>query len=179
MQDITNSFQKRSQKNEATTWEECKKWVKNDGTISEQGSTGLRRTLAMENRYKLQREDRGSKWVSYADFIRCHVFKQKHEEVKVKRSNEEVVLLKSPKKKGRRLSNLQINDFPYTFAENIEHAVLFSTDSMDKKNVERMIEEKYPNKEYLWWRNPANKQSIPDVWHVQVLIKNDSHNINN
>eukprot|EP01083_Nonionella_stella_P293471 998048_1 len=172
MQEITNIVNGRGANITApTTWEQVKKWVKNDGRIAEEGSKTLRRTPSMTNQYELQKEDRKQKWVTYADFVRCYVFEQQSEKVKVTKNNRKCTLQKSPRKRGKVVCKLKPNDFPYNLAENVQHLVLFSFDSTDKYHIERMIEKQYPEQEYLWWRNPTKYQSIPDVWHVQVLVK--------
>merc|ERR1712013_480284 len=62
------------------------------------------------------------------------------------------------------------NDFEYHLEDGIEHLVLFSTESLDKDRVESMVKEQYPTQHFLWWRNPIARQTIPDIWHVQVLV---------
>jgi len=54
---------------------------------------------------------------------------------------------------------------------NIAHMVLWSTHHMEKSRVNTIIEDAYPNMHYLWWENPIKKRSVPDVHHVQILIK--------
>merc|ERR1711933_696707 len=63
------------------------------------------------------------------------------------------------------------NHFPYHFEDEIAHLVLWPTERLEKSKVDAIIQDAYPQMSYLWWENPIGKKTVPDVPHVQVLVR--------
>mmetsp|Transcript_22205 Transcript_22205/g.35624 ORF Transcript_22205/g.35624 Transcript_22205/m.35624 type:complete len:199 (+) Transcript_22205:30-626(+) len=154
------------------TFEQCKSWIVNN-EISEQGNIALIRHPRVLAIYMKHREKNNQQYVKYSDFIKHRIFHCKVQQVQIPADANQ---------NGSRLTKLKAvdlnesfavlteNEFPYHLESGVQHLVLFSTEKLDKERVQQMIEEKYANREYLWWRNPICKQSIPDIWHIQVLV---------
>ena len=79
------------------------------------------------------------------------------------------------KQEGSKIISYNENMFPYNLNKNIDHYVLWTTDDMDDKmeEVSKMISYYVEGKKYMFYRNPPNSRSIPDLFHVHVFIKNN------
>ncbi len=64
------------------------------------------------------------------------------------------------------------NHYPYEVRKGISHYVFFSLFPLTKKEIEKAIKLKFKNKSVLWFINPEAIQSIPDLWHCQIFVKN-------
>ncbi|GBB91370.1 hypothetical protein RclHR1_01860024 [Rhizophagus clarus] len=75
--------------------------------------------------------------------------------------------------------NLRLNDFPYTIDSSIAHYVLWSRlpfrDQRDqdvKGDINLFLKEKFPgNKEWLFFINPPQLQSIKNIWHGHIFMR--------
>ena len=69
--------------------------------------------------------------------------------------------------------NLVLNEYPYDVEKDISHYVLWLTKDLTGKfeQIESILDEFLPNKEYIYYYNPIEHRSIPSVFHVQVFVK--------
>eukprot|EP00210_Caulerpa_lentillifera_P004541 g4333.t1 len=63
------------------------------------------------------------------------------------------------------------NEFPYFFETGIKHDLLWSEQELSSSEIESLIAKYKPGFEVVWFRNPPELQSIPEVWHVHILSK--------
>ena len=78
-----------------------------------------------------------------------------------------------PTGRGWRRRALVPNAFPYSdLRAGQEHWVLWSEVPMEKAAVEAYLTRHMPAGRGLvrWWRNPAWRQSVRGIWHVQVIL---------
>ena len=62
------------------------------------------------------------------------------------------------------------NDFPYRCDEGITHDLLFATKPIESKDeINNLIYKHLKHKKYLWWENPLQAKSIPDLWHIHIM----------
>lgn len=66
---------------------------------------------------------------------------------------------------------VDVQEFPYFFEIGIQHDVLWSEDELLDSEIEEIIKKNKVGYEVVWFRNPVELQSIPDLWHVHVLSK--------
>jgi hypothetical protein len=74
------------------------------------------------------------------------------------------------------------NDYRYNFEPNILHYILWSTNELNENEIIYELENRIPyiinkpfvkrNRDYNFWINPLNIQSVKTIWHAQVIIKN-------
>ena len=68
------------------------------------------------------------------------------------------------------------NAFPYELRKGIAHYVMFSIDvTPNISNISDFLSEYFnkPKDHILWYINPPHLQSIPNVWHCHIFIKQD------
>lgn len=75
---------------------------------------------------------------------------------------------------------LQQNDFPYYFADGIEHWCLWKLceDVTDEEieEAKRHLQELHGDiLSYLSWRNPPHLKSLPDIDHIHILCLRESN----
>eukprot|EP01083_Nonionella_stella_P021402 59362_1 len=148
------------------TWKQCEQWITNH-VLCEEGANTLIRLNTLEKKYAEQRTYIRKYYLKYSDYIKHKIFMNKVHEIEV--TDSETVKLKAidVNKPQAVLIN---NDFGYHLEKGVAHLVLFSTEALELDQINEIIDAQYPGKQYLWWRNPVHRQSIPDVWHVQVLV---------
>jgi len=159
------------------TWEDCVRCVKpgHDG-LKDEADGVIVRPDEYNEIYKQQRARNNKLYVSYPDFIK-HKFMSHNVEVVVckEQDGDKTIFVNKlqiiKKEEGYKFFVIKRNDFPYLVERPMAHFVIFSTYGLNKKEVEDEVEEKYPNMEYVWWQNPVNKRSIPEIWHVHVIVK--------
>lgn len=66
------------------------------------------------------------------------------------------------------------NEFPYYFERDISHDLLWSEQELSISEIESLISKYKPESEVIWFRNPVELQSIPDLWHIHILSKEKS-----
>ena len=77
-----------------------------------------------------------------------------------------------------KLYTLIPNSFPYNIQSNIKHYVLFLHPKLHKNIIYNkffiyhIIKSYIKNKPFLYYINPKKKQSIKNIPHYQVFIKN-------
>lgn len=64
------------------------------------------------------------------------------------------------------------NTFPYDIGNGISHYILFSLKSMSETKIESLVGKLLGGKDYAYFRNPSGFRSMPDIWHVQIFVKN-------
>lgn len=63
------------------------------------------------------------------------------------------------------------NDFPYNWEDGIEHYLLWSNEEVPDNEIEGYIQDLMPHcSDYLWFVNPAELKSIPEIWHAHVIV---------
>ena len=62
------------------------------------------------------------------------------------------------------------NAYPYDI-EGAKHYLIWSTTPLENDLVRDFAEKYTGGREYLTFVNPVYKKSIPDIWHVHVLVK--------
>ena len=161
----------------ACTWKEAVRCVKptHDG-LTDEADGIIKRPDEYAEIYRQQRARNDKLYASYPDFIK-HKFMSHNVEVVVckEQDGDKTIFVNKlkivPKSQGFKFFCLKRNDFPYLVQAPIAHFVIFSTYGLNQKEVEDEVEEKYPNMDYVWWQNPVNKRSIPEIWHVHVFVK--------
>ena len=151
----------------ALSWKDCQKHVQNH-TLDDEGVRKLIRLPQYKEMYRAQRAQNNKKYVKYSDFVKEKFLQFDVEKVQCDGRWKLQAIAKDDEYKHCALFP---NHFPYHFEDDIGHFVLWSTDEMKDSEVDEFVEDAYPNQSYLWWRNPAQKRSVPDVWHAQILIK--------
>lgn len=75
----------------------------------------------------------------------------------------------------------RINDFPYHFDWGMDHYVLWSTRELQDDDIHRYVrlnlsrtnlQGEFPF-EYQFFQNPPELRSVPDIWHVHVIVKSN------
>eukprot|EP01083_Nonionella_stella_P162410 533194_1 len=154
------------------TWKQCKLWIA-DHTLCDEGVHTLVRTPIIQQKYEEQQTHVSKYYVNYSDYIKHKIFKNKVRKMHIETMNKDNKCLTTQLtavNSNQPQAILISNDFGYHLEKGVHHLVLFSTQPINEDQINTMIEEQHPNKRYLWWRNPVSKQSIPDIWHVQVLV---------
>ena len=66
---------------------------------------------------------------------------------------------------------LRLNDFPYNFRhEEVMHYCLWSDRELAPPFIESYLRVSFPANQYVFFENPRLKRSIPDLFHVHVLV---------
>ncbi|KAF8951157.1 hypothetical protein BGZ52_013380, partial [Haplosporangium bisporale] len=69
---------------------------------------------------------------------------------------------------------LKKNEFPYSVKKGIEHWLIWSRSPLtDEVWIRRYLEERLPGRDYLFFVNPPELQSVPSIFHVQVFTKGE------
>ncbi|KAG0348704.1 hypothetical protein BG004_004418 [Podila humilis] len=69
---------------------------------------------------------------------------------------------------------LKKNEFPYSVRNGIEHWLIWSRNPLtDEVWIRRYLEERLPGRDYLFFVNPPELQSVPSIFHVQVFTKGE------
>ena len=159
---------------EGTSWDELEPFTR-DNVLNEDGLKLLSRTDEMWERYDMQREEQMKKYVDYSDFIRAEFLG--FDVKKVMMDYGEFRLISVPKHEGYRCVRFTINDFPLHLKSDIDHYCLWSTHKMTKSEIEKQITREFPDTKYIWWENANDRKTVPEVWHIQVLILKKSSKV--
>ena len=68
------------------------------------------------------------------------------------------------------------NDFPYNLEEGVEHFLLWSNQDLSPDEIDTYIQEHTVSLDpldTLWFVNPTELKSIPDLWHAHVMVRRD------
>ncbi|MEW5306469.1 MAG: hypothetical protein WDW36_008931 [Sanguina aurantia] len=69
---------------------------------------------------------------------------------------------------------MPLQDFPYNLANGLTHHNLWSTQPLAPDMTQALLEMFLPGRELTWWENPTVLQSMPELWHVQVVSRPES-----
>ncbi|KAG2495511.1 hypothetical protein HYH03_006454 [Edaphochlamys debaryana] len=68
-----------------------------------------------------------------------------------------------------------LNEFPYYLApeDRVTHVNIWcSSQPLADATIEKMIAERLPAEEYVWFVNPPQFQSIRTIWHCHIMLRN-------
>lgn len=54
---------------------------------------------------------------------------------------------------------------------NVQHYVLWVGESWDKERVQKLLEEKLPAHDILWFENPQARRSVKALPHYQIFTR--------
>ena len=80
--------------------------------------------------------------------------------------------IKSLHNKKNKTFILTKNKFPYNFEKNLDHYILWSNIKISHKTIDYILNTKLKNKVFFWFENKIENKSIPDLYHVHVIINN-------
>jgi len=63
------------------------------------------------------------------------------------------------------------NDFPYWLEPNIEHFVLWTSEEFTKEHAGKIIHEKFPEYDVIYFTNSPDKKSVKGVSHYQIFVR--------
>ena len=152
----------------------------------------LRRSLEQEQVYRAYTQKLKLEWKTLLDFILCDKFGF----MKVSASCNERKLIEpllsstlstplsdSHRWEAHRPTNedkllrmvLVKNDFPYFFEDDIEHWILWKLDEdLTKSDIDLTLEDmRREGVKTLFWINPENLKSLPEIDHAHILCKRD------
>lgn len=67
---------------------------------------------------------------------------------------------------------LRRNDFPYSWDDGMEHYLLWSNQEVPDNEIGGYIQKLMPQPtKAVWFVNPAELKSIPEIWHAHVIVK--------
>ncbi|GBC24515.1 uncharacterized protein OCT59_009158 [Rhizophagus irregularis] len=151
------------------TWEDVKE-------IVESGRLELfYRSKSEQLRYRAYRERIKKEYGSLDNYIYQNVLNWPKESSPNDPSLQEYFSSKIPSTHY----NLRLNDFPYTIDSSISHYVLWSrlpfrdpNDRNVKDDINLFLKENFPgNEEWLFFINPPQLQSIKNIWHGHIFVR--------
>ncbi|AGE48483.1 protein of unknown function (DUF3605) [Paramecium bursaria Chlorella virus AN69C] len=74
------------------------------------------------------------------------------------------------KKMRKRLVKWMKNDYPYN-VEGTKHYLIWSMTPLENYFIRDFADKYTGGREYLTFVNPEHLKSIPDIWHVHVLVR--------
>jgi len=63
------------------------------------------------------------------------------------------------------------NDFPYWLEPNIEHFVLWTSEEFTREHAGRILHEKFPDSDLIYFTNTPDKKSVKGVCHYQIFLR--------
>lgn len=75
---------------------------------------------------------------------------------------------------------LRLNDFPYSFTDDLLHYCLWSDSEWTSEEIERYLRLSFwlhdidvplESNGLIWFMNSVERKSIRDVWHIHVIVK--------
>jgi hypothetical protein len=63
------------------------------------------------------------------------------------------------------------NDFPYWLEPNIEHFVLWTSEEFTREHAGKIVHEKFPESEVIYFSNTPDKKSVKGVCHYQIFVR--------
>ena len=148
------------------SWKYLTEHIKNGKTI-----ITFDRYSDYTQKYDAHREKLTKRYEKLSDYIKIKYMNWK----KIKK--EDAFKIYAVKKSRNSLSYVIIeNIFPYNIESNIGHYVLFSENELQSNDINtkinNFIHEKFKKeKQYLWFVNSKENQSIDDLWHCHIFIK--------
>lgn len=150
------------------SWDELQTFV-NGNVLHKEGVLILGRPAEFDAEYTKEKREVKAIYVEYIDFIKSKYLAYDLEEIQC----DDGVKLRAiaPVTDRYEYHSLRPNMYPYSLEPSVKHFVLWSTKRLNPGQIENCIKKEYPNQEYLWWENPLNLKSIPEVFHIHVLIR--------
>ena len=68
-------------------------------------------------------------------------------------------------------TNIVSNEFPYDITDDIGHYVLWSREPLDAAQIHTFLMVNMYTSEFVWFENPIQYKSIPEVWHCHVMCR--------
>ena len=153
-------------------WSNCTSWVDNKKHQLVENKFG--RSNKILSKYKEHKETVLAKYVSIGDYIliekmgfeglNCYGGSYDGKRLRVPRTDDVVSSKKHLFTK---------NQFPYHLIGSIKHYIIFCVVPLTTDEVDEIIAQQdvLKNGEIIWWVNPPKTQSMPTVWHCQILCK--------
>jgi hypothetical protein len=145
----------------------------------EQNLAKLSRSVQQQKEYIVYRRELLKEWKSVYDHILVTKFdfdrRLMPNDEDTKYRNEQLWEAYPPLSEVREVKKvLKPNDFPYYFAEGIEHWCLWKVceDVTDEEieEAKKDLQEMHGDVvDYLSWRNPPHLKSLPDIDHIHIL----------
>jgi len=63
------------------------------------------------------------------------------------------------------------NDFPYWLEPNIEHYVLWTSVEFTREHAGKILNEKFPDSDLIYFTNTPDKKSVKGVCHYQIFVR--------
>ena len=154
------------------SWEELDKII-----VQEQNLAKLSRSVPQEQEYQLALRALRKEWKSTKDYILHSKFGLPKE---LDQATKMYFVKDDTGNKAQSLRTIVPNDFPYYCAPGIEHWVLWKyggDSSISKEDVAWAKQEiagqgsNMGDDNVIWWENPPNLKSLPEISHVHMLVR--------
>jgi hypothetical protein len=97
-------------------------------------------------------------------FERTPEMSNKYEEyIKTHQNYKEIILKK-------KLPYFSKNKFQYDIEKNIKQIVYWYDGNLTNSELDKIISNKYPNDNILWFKNKKKHRSIPEINHIHIFI---------
>ena len=160
-------------------------WPELIGIIEKENNLAkLSRSIQQQKEYLIYRRELLKGWKSVYDHILVSKFdfekRLAPNELKDEDRNDQLFESYPPLSEiGEVKKSLKPNDFPYYFAEGIEHWCLWKlcedvTDAEIEEAKEDLQNMHGDVVAYLAWRNPPHLKSLPDIDHIHILCLRES-----
>ncbi|GIL67994.1 hypothetical protein Vafri_21336, partial [Volvox africanus] len=152
-------------------WDEIKDLVHRGKTTDVDAFGLLVRCEADVMVYQAHRAKILQKYASVADELRGRLFGAP---LTVTQDGKLVVATSDPTSTNRHIL-VMANEFPYYVDPEIAHLSIWcSNGPLSDETVEHLIAERLPSEteEYVWFVNPPQYQSIQEIWHCHVFVRN-------
>lgn len=74
--------------------------------------------------------------------------------------------------------HIALNDFPYFFEEGVLHYILWKLEGeilpTDILEIMKELKVRHEIADYVFFINPPNLKSIPDIYHAHIILKTNS-----
>ena len=139
---------------------ECLKHIDSEGYIHCRFS----RTSDVDNTYAAHRSKVLSKYKDMGEYIKSTILNQKEVD-----SPDGVVCIPCDSSKDMAIVR---NDFPYKecVKYDIDHYIIWTTKPLSYERCSYHAKKVSEGKEFIWFINPPQYKSIPELWHMHVLV---------
>ena len=158
---------------EPLTWPELVQIIDTEKDLAK-----LSRSVEQQRVYMVYRDELLKEWKSVYDHILVSKFDfEKHLIENTEQDGRNATLWEAypPLSEVKEIKKeLLPNDFPYYFADGIEHWCLWKlcedVDDGEIEQAKRDLEEMHGDVvDFLSWRNPPHLKSLPDIDHIHIL----------
>ena len=63
------------------------------------------------------------------------------------------------------------NNFPYWLEPNIEHFVLWTSEEFTREHVGKILNEKFPDSDVIYFTNTPDRKTVKSVCHYQIFVR--------